>query len=46
MQIMWQKYQDEDKSKQTQGTKAPTNNSKSVQNVKKFMRDEVKKQTI
>ena len=46
MQILWQKYQDEDKTKQTQGTKAPTNNSKSVQIVKKFMKDEVKKQTI
>ena len=46
MQTLWEKYQDENKITQTPDTEAPTNNSQSVQNVKKFMRDEVKKQTL
>jgi hypothetical protein len=46
MQTLWEKYQDKNKITQTPDTEAPTNNSKSVQHVKKFMRDEVKKQTI
>ena len=46
MQNMWQKYQNEIQIKNTQGENAFNTQNNSVQNAKKFMRDELKKQTI
>ena len=46
MQNMWQKYQHKNQIKKTHGIIAVNTQDKSVQNAKKFMRDELKKQTI
>ena len=46
MENMWQKYQDENTIKIAHGIESPKGNYKNVLNAKKYMREEVKKQTI
>ena len=46
VQNMWQKYQNEIQIKKTQGKNAVNTQNNSVKNAKKFMKDELKKQTI